>query len=151
MSRVCPSRWLLASSTALSAALLAGCGGGAKPAAAPAPRLPHAVGQQLAARADAVAQELGSGDTCRAAAEARTLQQQTIAAINAGRVPARLQEPLQSGVNQLVARIRCIPPAAPPPTRTRVAPVQHHGHGKHEGKGKGKAKGKHKHGDEGGD
>jgi hypothetical protein len=77
-----PRRWLIVSLTACS---LAGCGH-AKHAA---PRLPPPLAQQLAREADAV-------NTRR---EASLLQRRVIAAINAHRVPAALQEELQSRAN----------------------------------------------------
>jgi hypothetical protein len=51
-------------------------------------------------------------------------------------VPAALQENLQGGVNDLVARIECTPPAPPPPTTTE----ENEDHGKGHGKGHGKKK-----------
>ena len=101
-------RWLSASVAASSCALLlAGCGeGGAKQQrAAPQPRLPQAVAQELASRADRVEERLGANDRCGALAEASQLQREVIQAINAHRVPRRLQEPLQSAANQLAARV----------------------------------------------
>ena len=116
---------------ALLAALgLAGCGGGSEDRAAPPPKLPPTLATNLAARSDRVAQALDAGDACAAAALAKELQQQTIAAINAHRVPAPFQEDLAASVTDLVSRIECVP-------------VQHpRGHGKHKGKHKEKHKGK---------
>jgi hypothetical protein len=117
---------------ALAAALcLAGCGAGAERRAAPQPKLPRPVAAALAQRSDAVADALGAGDDCTALTHARALQQQTIAAINAGRVPGPLQEPLQTTVNDLARRIRCV---APPP-------VEDEDRGRGKGKGKGKKHG----------
>jgi hypothetical protein len=100
-------RWLSASLAASSCALLlAGCGGGERPQQpAPQPKLPRAVAQQLAARASRVAKRLRANDRCGALAEATQLQRDVIQAINAQRVPSRLQEPLQSATNSLVLRI----------------------------------------------
>jgi hypothetical protein len=101
-------RWLSASVAASSCALLlAGCGGGdaRQHHRAPQPRLPRAVAQDLAARADRVGERLAANDRCGAVAEASRLQSEVIQAINAHRVPRRLQEPLQSAANQLAARI----------------------------------------------
>jgi hypothetical protein len=53
-----------------------------------------------------------------------------IAAVQAHRVAPRFQEELMSGVNDLVARIRCVPPAPPPPP----PPPHHEKHGKGHGK-----------------
>lgn len=114
---------------ALAAALcLAGCGSDAERNAAPQPRLHRQLATALAERSDGVAQALRGGDNCQALRLAQDLQRQTIAAINAGRVPAALQEPLQDRVNDLAGRIQCAPP-----------PAEH-------GKGKGEGKGKKKHG-----
>jgi hypothetical protein len=114
---------------ALAAAVcLAGCGSGPTPRAAPPPKLPVAVAAPLAARSDQVAEALAAGDACQAASVARQLQQETLASINAGRVPAPFQEHLASAANDLVSRIRCIPPAQP------------HDRGKHKGREKKKEK-----------
>jgi hypothetical protein len=115
----------LGPAAACAAALcLSACGGGGHRRAAPPPTLPRAVAQSLAARSDAVAAALAAGDGCHAARLARQLQQQTIAAINRRAVPTALQEPLSSAVNELVARVVCVPPPAP---------RKEHGHGKHRG------------------
>lgn len=100
-------RWPSASLAACScAALLAGCGGGeGRQQPAPQPKLPRAVAQQLAARADRIAERLGTNDRCGALMEATQLQREVIQAINSRRVPRRLQEPLQSAANGLVVRI----------------------------------------------
>jgi hypothetical protein len=50
---------------------------------------------------------------CRAAGLARQLQQQTIAAVNAHRVPAAFQEDIAATVNDLVGRITCVPRQKP--------------------------------------
>jgi hypothetical protein len=116
---------------ALLAALgLAGCGGGPEHQAAPPPKLPPALGSDLAAQSDRVAQALDAGDGCSAAHLAQELQQQTIAAINAHRVPAPFQEDLAASVTDLVSRIACVPVQQP----------QHRG--RHKGKDKKKHKGK---------
>jgi hypothetical protein len=95
----------------LAALWLAGCGSGT-PArrAAPRPHLPPPLAGSLADRSDKVAEALDAGDPCRALNEARGLQQATIEAINAGRVPGPFQEHLTSTVGDLVARIQCVPP-----------------------------------------
>jgi hypothetical protein len=106
------------------AALLAGCGGHARHTAPPQPKLPAPLAQQLAERSDAVAAKFDAGDTCGALADARALQRQVVAAINTGRVPARLQEPLSAAANDLTVRITCAPP---------TAAKDHHGKGDHKG------------------
>jgi hypothetical protein len=97
-------------SAALAAALcLAGCGSGSEQRVAPQPKLPAPVVKALASRTDELAQTLAAGDSCRALTLARQLQQETIAAINAGRIPGPFQEHLGSTVGDLVSRIECVP------------------------------------------
>jgi hypothetical protein len=84
-----PRRWLIVSLTACS---LAGCGHAKH--AAPPPRLPPALAHRLAREAAAV-------HTRRAALR---LQSHVILAINAGLVPAALQEELQSRANAVAER-----------------------------------------------
>jgi hypothetical protein len=113
--------------------LVAGCGGAAQRAAPPPPRLPRALAHTLAARSDEVAARLAAGDSCGALASARALQQETIAAINAGRVPGALQEPLAGAAARVVSRISCAPRAAPLLTKKphgKKAEHGKHGHGK---------------------
>jgi len=86
-----------------------------------------------------VAAALAAGNSCRALALARRLQQRTIAAINDGKVAAGLQEQLSGAVNELVTRVRCVPPVvttAPPPTTPDHGKQK--GHEKDHGKGHGK-------------
>jgi hypothetical protein len=134
-----------------------GCGSDARRSTPPAPRLPAALATDLASRSDRVARFLDANDGCRALAAAEGLQRQTIAAVNAGRVPPRLQETLSAAANDLVFRIQCVPPAPPPPPA--AAPgggeEQPRGHGKGHGKekhgkghGNGHGKGKHRKGNE---
>lgn len=92
----------------------------------PQPKLPASVASALASRSDEVAQALDAGDSCRALSVAQQLQQETIAAINVGRVPDAYQEHLGSTVSDLLSRIHCIPAATP------------HDNGKHKGKDKNK-------------
>jgi hypothetical protein len=114
---------------ALAALILAGCGGTKRAAPLPQPpALPRALAVRLAAASDAVASSLAAGDSCRALALAHRLQAQTIAAINAHRVPTGLQEQLSSSVNGLVARVTCVPPPRPAPRRR----PQHEDHKKRE-------------------
>jgi hypothetical protein len=107
----------------LGAALcLAGCGSGSEQRAAPQPRLPGPVATALASRSDEVARALTAGDSCRALGLAQQLQRDTIASINAGRVPGAFQEQLGSTVGDLVSRIQCVPAE------------EKHDRGKHKGK-----------------
>ena len=118
---------------ALAAALcLAGCGSGTDKHAAPPARIPHTLAVALAQRSDEIADALDAGAECRALNLARALQQQTIKAINARRVPGPLQEALQTTVNDLAERIACVPP----PQESRKK-----GHGKDKGKHKDKKHG----------
>jgi hypothetical protein len=112
----------------LAALCLAGCGGGSGHRTAPQPKLPRAVAAPLASQSDEVARTLDAGDACAALERAQKLQQDTVAAINAGRVPGSFQEQLASTVGDLVSRIECVPPAKP------------QDRGKHEGRGKDKHK-----------
>ena len=110
---------------ALAAALcLAGCGSGSEHRVAPQPKLPEPVASALASRSDEIAHALAGGDQCPALSLAQQLQQETISAINAGRVPGAFQEQLGSTVGDLLSRIQCVPAAKPPES------------GKHKGKGK---------------
>jgi hypothetical protein len=115
--------------TAAVALVLSGCGATEHAARPLPPALPHAVASDLAATSDEVAAALAAGDSCRALTLAHGLQAQTIAAINAHRVPAGLQEQLSATVNGLVARVRCVP--RPLPTIT-----EEHDRGKHKGHAK---------------
>jgi hypothetical protein len=84
-----PRRWLIVSLTACS---LAGCGEAKQ--TAPPPRLPAPLAHRLAREADGV-------HTRKAALR---LQRDVIAAINAGRVPAALQEDPSSRANAVAER-----------------------------------------------
>src|SRR3954452_7027120 len=93
--------------------LVAGCGDQGR-RSAPPPRLPHAVGVALAARADGVGRLLQRGDGCGVRGLAGPLCPETMAAITARRVQPRLQETLLGTVTDLATRIVCVPP---PPAR----------------------------------
>jgi len=88
---------------------LAACGGSDE-TSAPAPELPRALAADLAAQSDEIADTLATGDECAAAHQADALQAAAIGAINAGDVPAALQEELQATANELVDSINCPPP-----------------------------------------
>jgi hypothetical protein len=115
----------LGAAAAAAALCLTACGG-AKRSAPPPPAFSRAVAASLAAQSDAVASALSVGDSCRAATLARRLQQDTIAAINEGRVSGSLQEQLSGAVNSLVARVHCVPPPVVPAPKEK-----HPDHGKH--------------------
>ena len=59
---------------------------------------------------------------------ATQLQEETIAAINSGRVAGALLEPLSTGVNDLAARVKCVPP--PAPQQDEKGRRKHKGHDK---------------------
>jgi hypothetical protein len=117
---------------AAAAALCLSACGGAKDKAPPPPAFPRSLATALAARSDAVAEALTAGNSCGALALAQQLQRQTIAAINERRVPPGLQEQLSGAVNELVARVTCIPPATQP--EEKEGHEQPRGHGKKHGK-----------------
>jgi hypothetical protein len=129
----------------LGVLVLAGCGdsGG--------PPIDRAVAVKLARQADAIAT---AGNACAALTHARILQRQTIAAINAGKIPAAYLETIQSRVNELAGtlELRCLP--TPPPVSTAstappvAAPVPTRSRGRGYGFGRSRSRG---HGDEGGD
>ena len=127
-------RWPSASLVGCSGALLlVGCGGSDHAAPPPRPpKLPPALARELASRSDLVARRLDARDRCGALAEATRLRRDVIVAINAGRIAPRLQEPLQSAANGLVARIgACSPPAG---DEGKPDKGRHRGHGKKHGK-----------------
>jgi hypothetical protein len=70
---------------------------------------------ELASRSDAVAAKLEADDPCGALAAAESLQQETIAAIDAGRVPRRYREKLIAAVGSLATSITCTIPPPPMP------------------------------------
>jgi hypothetical protein len=120
--------------------LAAGCGGEER---SPAPRLPAALAADLAARSDSVAARLEEQDPCGARSEARRLQSDAIAAVNARRIPRAFQEELLASVNTLVEAIECAPP--PPPAaeeddEDKDDEKDDEGRGKGKGKKKGKGK-----------
>ena len=109
----------------LAVAVLAGCGGSAKPpAAAPPPRIPHALAQRWAKQANTVAQEIAAGNGCTARDDATALA--AAVSESAGRVPVRLRTQLTSIVTALPGRIQCSPTPTPPtPSPHHIAPHPH--------------------------
>jgi hypothetical protein len=85
--------------------------------------------QQLAAQTGRVGERLAANDRCGAAADANQLQSEVIQAINAQRVPRRLQEPLQSAANSLAARVGACPHEPKPNQKEKP---KHEKKGKHE-------------------
>lgn len=87
----------------LIAAALAGCGGDG------GPRLERADAAPLVALAHRIPHE----SACAQARDIAALRTRVTALVNAGRVPAKLQESLSSGVNALAAQTpTCLPPVA---------------------------------------
>jgi hypothetical protein len=112
---------------AVALLLLAGCGA-ARPAQPRVPKLPHALASAWRAQADGVAAALDAGDGCLAQQRAVALRTSVIDAVNARRVQPRFEETLVGAVNDLAARISCVPPPAPAPPAP-PAPHEGHGHG----------------------
>jgi hypothetical protein len=132
---------------ALAAVLVVGgCGNADRHAAPPAPRLPSTLAAQLTSQSDQVAERLAASDGCGALAAARQLRSEALAAIHAGRVPARFQKSLAAAANDLPLRIHCAPRAAPatPAEQTEHKTDKHgrgaHGHGHDHGHGHGNGK-----------
>jgi hypothetical protein len=128
----------LAIAAALVALATAGCGGNAKPAAAPAPpKLPRTLAQSWAQQADAIAASLAVGDGCTAELRAVALRTQVVQAVNARRIPTRYLEPLVGTVNDLPGRITCAVAPAPASSNTTQGDTKHgdkkHGHGDNHG------------------
>jgi hypothetical protein len=119
-------REIKATAAAAGVLFLGGCGKAADHTTSPPPTLERRLATDLATRSDAVADALAAGDSCQAAALAGELQRKTIDAINRGQVAPLLQEPLSTSVNDLVARVQCVPP-----------PEHSHGHDKHKKKKEG--------------
>jgi hypothetical protein len=116
--------------------LVAGCGS-AQTTKPRQPTLPRALAQSLRRQADSVAAALAAGDGCLAQQRAVALQTSVIRAVNARRLQPRFQETLVGSVNDLVSRIRCVPPPVQPAAAPVHGPPKHeehhkpHGHGKH--------------------
>jgi hypothetical protein len=129
-----------------AALLLAGCGGTShKAGPPPTPRLPRALAHEWIREANAVAAALDARDGCTAEQHSAQLRSDVIDAVNAGRVPTRLLEPLTSAVNSLPGRITCTPPAPPAPATPAathgVPKPKHEPHGPEQGHGHGHGKG----------
>lgn len=118
--------------TACSAVLLAGCGGGGP-----------ALDRRDAASLIALAHRVPGEGACAQSRDIRVLRQRAIALVNAGRVPAELQEPLMSGVSALAEQMPiCLPtvpastpsPPSSPSPHARGKGQEKHGHGHGHGK-----------------
>jgi hypothetical protein len=96
----------------VAASAVAGCGGG-DDGAPPRPAIEARLAEELAARSDAVATALESGDVCTAAVRADEL----VAAVNdaaaRGRIPRALQDRLTTAAIGLQNEVNCPPPPAP--------------------------------------
>lgn len=96
----------------------------------------------LAAESEQLAAALDARACTLAAARAARLRGDAIAAVNGGRVPEPLQEPLVAAVNELAADVAtCVPPA---PVGPPSAPDDDEAEEKDEEKGRGKDKDKEK-------
>ena len=97
---------MLASWFCLLAALvfLAGCGESDAPAR---PGLPSGLAERITDDSERISERLERNDPCAAADRAARLQRSMIAAVNAGRVAAELQEELLGTISELVETIPC--------------------------------------------
>ena len=121
---------------ALAVVAASGCGGGGS--ADSPPQLPHALGTQLAAQADAVEASLARGDDCGAEAQAEELRQMISQAVSADQVPVRLRAALSRSAGSLAGEIVC----APAPTAAGP-PADGNGQGEDQGPAKDHKPGKH--------
>jgi hypothetical protein len=97
----------------------AGCGGSAaQTTTVSAPRIPHALGTSLAARAQRVATELRNGDGCAAEADAARLSAALDQAAASGTMPRRLRGPALTAIGQIESKIACHPATTATPTTT---------------------------------
>ena len=129
----------LSRAAALAGALaLAACGGDGDTSDEAAPTLPPGVAQALARASDEVAASLDAGDGCRAAEEAAELRDGALVAVDEGRVPPELADPLLAAVERLEAQVVCVEVEEPgPPEEEDEGPP---GEGEDKDKGKGKDK-----------
>lgn len=99
----------LSRAAALAGALaLAACGGDGDTSEDAAPTLPPELAQALARASDDVAASLEAGDRCVAAGELAELRDAAVVAVDEGRVPGALAEPLLAAVERLATQIECV-------------------------------------------
>jgi hypothetical protein len=99
---------------AAAAWALAGCGG--EEGAPPRPAIEARLAADLAARSEAVASALESGDVCTAAVRADELVAAVDDAVARGRIPHALRERLTTTAIGLQNEVNCPPAPAPAPT-----------------------------------
>jgi hypothetical protein len=120
----CPRRSLIVSLTVCSA-LVTGCGANS------GPKLQHVDGTALISLAHRIASE----GACAQARDIPRLRSRAIAFVNAGKVPAELQEPLMSALGALGAQQPlCLPAVTTAPVTPPTPPrrgKRDHGHDHH--------------------
>lgn len=135
----------LSRAAALAGALaLAACGGDTSEDGAPT--LPPDLAQALARASDDVAESVEAGDRCVAAGELAELRDAAVVAVDEGRVPGELAEPLLAAVERLESQVECVEVEEPAEEGEDEPPP-----GKRKGKGKDKDKEKGKGNGENGD
>jgi hypothetical protein len=122
------------SAAALVVLVAAGCGGSARPDRPAARGVPRALATAWEAKASKVADAAAAGDDCLALQLATSLRDEVVA--DETKLPPRLYSPLLTGVNSIVDRIVCVPPATNPPKEPPKKPPpkphddhHHHDHG----------------------
>ena len=112
----------IAAVAALVVLLAAGCGGGGRPQEVDLRGIPSALAQDWAGQAAAIAAAAAARDDCHAKALAVSLRTQVMQKRHL--LPLRLRSPLLTGLDSLVARTTCTPPAPAPPS---TQPSKPHG------------------------
>ena len=103
--------------------ILAGCGGSsAQTTTVSTPRIPHALGTSLAARAQRLATELRNGDGCAAEADAAQLSAALDQAASSGTMPRGLRAPALTAIGQIESKIVCRPATTATPTTITTGP-----------------------------
>ena len=123
-------------------AVVAGCGGAARPQGSTANGVPRALAQEWEGQASAIASAAAAGNDCQAMRLAASLRDEVTA--SRYKLPVRLRSPLLTGVNSLAARISTCTrvvtvqtpqPKGPPPKGPKPPKPPKHGHDKHGGDG----------------